>query len=172
MDFRGCVAAIGLLAGIVALALWPRGSVRPIPSRCADSGRLERMDPERLRGAVPVLDCPDTPCDACRAPGGEGALLLGLAVDVDRAEEEELRALPGIGRGLAGRIVAERDRRGPFGSLDGLARVKGLGPARIGVLRGWAVANGGIEGAREGLDTPLPHGGSHRSREASKRAVP
>ena len=49
-------------------------------------------------------------------------------VDVDRATETELLALKGIGPKLAGRIVADRATNGPFGSLAGLERVKGIGP--------------------------------------------
>jgi competence protein ComEA len=48
---------------------------------------------------------------------------------MDRATAAELDRLPGIGPGIAARIVADRDARGPFGSIDGLQRVKGVGPA-------------------------------------------
>ena len=49
-------------------------------------------------------------------------------VDVDRAGVEELDRLPRIGPALAARIVEEREKNGPFGSLDGLQRVRGIGP--------------------------------------------
>lgn len=52
-------------------------------------------------------------------------------VDVNRASEEELRVLPGIGGVLAARIVEARLRDGPFASLDDLRRVKGLGRAKL-----------------------------------------
>jgi len=61
-------------------------------------------------------------------------LLPGERVDVDRAGAEELERLPRIGRELARRIVEERDARGPFGALEGLRRVAGIGPAMIAVL--------------------------------------
>jgi competence protein ComEA len=47
---------------------------------------------------------------------------------VDRATAEELESLPRIGPALARRIIADRDSLGPFGSLDALQRVKGIGP--------------------------------------------
>jgi competence protein ComEA len=50
-------------------------------------------------------------------------------VDLDRATEREVDLLPWVGPALAKRIVANRDSFGPFGSLDALGRVKGLGPA-------------------------------------------
>jgi competence protein ComEA len=50
-------------------------------------------------------------------------------IDVDRASAAELETLPRIGPTLAARIVADRNALGAFGSLDGLQRVKGVGPA-------------------------------------------
>jgi competence protein ComEA len=50
-------------------------------------------------------------------------------VDLDRASEPEIEALPRIGPAIARRIVASRDSLGAFGSLEGLARVRGMGPA-------------------------------------------
>ena len=50
-------------------------------------------------------------------------------VDMDTSSAELIETLNGIGPALAKRIVADRDSSGPFGSLDGLRRVKGIGPA-------------------------------------------
>ena len=52
-------------------------------------------------------------------------------LDINRASEDELRALPGIGSVLASRIVEARERDGPFVSLDDLRRVRGLGRAKL-----------------------------------------
>lgn len=49
-------------------------------------------------------------------------------LDLDIASAEQIETLRGIGPSLAKRIVADRDSLGPFGSLDGLQRVKGVGP--------------------------------------------
>jgi len=58
-----------------------------------------------------------------------------VPVDVDHASARELEALPRVGAALAARIVAEREAKGPFGSLDRLrARVKGIGPAMVKTL--------------------------------------
>lgn len=51
------------------------------------------------------------------------------ALDVDRASAAELEQLPGIGPALALRIVDDRNRNGPFGSITNLQRVRGIGPA-------------------------------------------
>ena len=61
-------------------------------------------------------------------------LLPGERVDVDTAGVAVLDRLPRIGRELARRIVEERDARGPFGSLQGLRRVSGIGPAMLASL--------------------------------------
>lgn len=63
-----------------------------------------------------------------------------LRIDVNSAEEAQLDLLPGIGPRLAARIVHERGSRGPFASVDDLARVSGLGPKLIERLRPYAVA--------------------------------
>ena len=52
-------------------------------------------------------------------------------LDINRATEDELRTLPGIGSVLAGRIVQAREREGPFASLEDLRRVPGLGRAKL-----------------------------------------
>lgn len=56
-------------------------------------------------------------------------------IDVDRATAEELTRLPRIGPTLASRIVTDREDNGPFGSLDGLTRVSGVGPALAQTVR-------------------------------------
>jgi len=61
---------------------------------------------------------------------GEAAPLL----DLDVADAGQIERLPRIGPALARRIVASRDSIGSFGSLAGLGRVKGVGPAILGRL--------------------------------------
>jgi competence ComEA-like helix-hairpin-helix protein len=55
-------------------------------------------------------------------------------VDLDIATEKEIEGLRHIGPTLAKRIVADRDSFGPFGSIEGLRRVKGVGPSMVGKL--------------------------------------
>jgi helix-hairpin-helix protein len=55
-------------------------------------------------------------------------------VDLDLAGEKEIEALRHIGPALAKRIVADRDSFGPFGSMEGLIRVKGIGPSMVAKL--------------------------------------
>ncbi|MED5372308.1 MAG: helix-hairpin-helix domain-containing protein [Myxococcota bacterium] len=57
-------------------------------------------------------------------------LVVAGKLDLNAASAKELEALPGIGPALSGRIVSDRDSRGPFLSVSSLERVKGIGPAR------------------------------------------
>ena len=56
-------------------------------------------------------------------------------IDVNTATVEQLEALPGIGPTLAAAIVQERERNGPFRSVDDLTRVPGIGDGRLAQLR-------------------------------------
>ncbi len=58
-------------------------------------------------------------------------------VDVNAAPSGEIEALPGVGRVLAERIVAERAKR-RFGDLDDLRRVPGVGATTLARLRPFA----------------------------------
>ncbi|MEL6890075.1 MAG: ComEA family DNA-binding protein [Actinomycetota bacterium] len=56
-------------------------------------------------------------------------------IDVNVATEPQLDDLPGVGPATAAAIVTERDRNGPFASVDDLERVPGIGPAKLAALR-------------------------------------
>ncbi|ODA31971.1 hypothetical protein A6X21_21855 [Planctopirus hydrillae] len=56
---------------------------------------------------------------------------IPLKIDINSANWIEFLQLDGIGETLARRIVADRDERGPFQSVDDLVRVRGLGEKMI-----------------------------------------
>jgi hypothetical protein len=60
-------------------------------------------------------------------PSGAAGLLFGRPLDPNRAEPAALEALPRIGPGRAGAIVAAR-QEAPFCALEDLLRVRGIGP--------------------------------------------
>ncbi len=64
-------------------------------------------------------------------------------VDLDLADSAALERLPRIGPALAARIVSDRNVKGPFGSLAGLERVRGIGP-KLSQLLGPLVTFSGI----------------------------
>jgi competence ComEA-like helix-hairpin-helix protein len=69
-------------------------------------------------------------------------LAPGERVDVDRADAVELERLPRVGPALARRIAEDREAHGPFGSLEGLGRVSGMGPAMQRELGRWVTFSG------------------------------
>ncbi|MGH7638173.1 MAG: ComEA family DNA-binding protein, partial [Gemmatimonadaceae bacterium] len=65
-----------------------------------------------------------------KTPVSQQAKLAG-PIDLDRADSATMESLPGIGPALATRIIANRDSGGPFGSLEALCDVRGIGPGLI-----------------------------------------
>jgi competence protein ComEA len=57
-----------------------------------------------------------------------------LSIDVNAASAAELERLPRVGPALAARIVAWREKNGPFESLESLRHVRGIGPATARLL--------------------------------------
>jgi competence protein ComEA len=83
---------------------------------------------------------------AARAQRLARPLASGERVDLDRAPAEELARLPRIGPALAARIVQDREEHGPFGSLEALDRVPGVGPTVLRALRPHAAFSGSRQG--------------------------
>jgi len=66
-------------------------------------------------------------------------------LDLNRADARALDALPGVGPVLAGRIVEQRRRYGPFRRVEDLLAERGVGPRLLARLAGRvAVAPAGI----------------------------
>jgi hypothetical protein len=51
-----------------------------------------------------------------------------FAFDLNAADAADLRSVPGVSAGLAGQIVAARERLGHFDGVDDLSRVEGMSP--------------------------------------------
>lgn len=85
-----------------------------------------------------VADEVDVPAGVtnARPPSGsvDGAVPAG-PVPINAATAEQLDALPGVGPATAAAIVAHREQHGPFSSIDGLADVRGIGPAKLEAIR-------------------------------------
>lgn len=123
--------ALLFVAAVAALGLGVRGlrALRPeaiaATERQTLASQIAAVDSAVSRGGRgrSKSRAPST-AQATRRPVQPAAVL-----DLDRASEAELDALPGIGPALARRIVEDRSSRGPFGSLDALQEVRGIGPA-------------------------------------------
>jgi len=121
---------------------------RVIDAVAAAGGLSGEADAGGVNLARPVVDgelvMVPTPGQIAAAPGaaGGGSAVVGGAVpgagtpgspgpgslvDINRADEAGLDALPGIGPVLAGRIIAYREDVGPFGGVEELRSVPGIG---------------------------------------------
>ena len=56
-------------------------------------------------------------------------------VDLNHATASDLQGLPGIGPKLAQRVIDHRTARGPFGKIEDLQQVKGIGRKKFDRLR-------------------------------------
>ena len=69
-----------------------------------------------------------------RMSGGK-MLVFGIAIDVNAADVADFTALPGIGIKTAAKIVAFRERKGLFSSIEALTDVKGIGHKTLEKIR-------------------------------------
>ncbi len=103
----------------------------------AAGGLTADADRARVRLAALVRDGDHVVVPREGEPGGDEA--AGSApsgpLDLNTATAEQLDALPGIGPATAQAIVEDRARNGPFRTVDDLARVRGIGPAKVEALR-------------------------------------
>jgi competence protein ComEA len=72
--------------------------------------------------------------DGAAAGGAAGTPTAGAPLDLNSATPAQLDQLPGIGPSLAAAIVAERTKRGGFGSVNDLRSVRGIGDGRFADL--------------------------------------
>ena len=56
-------------------------------------------------------------------------------IDINSASWVEWTQIDGIGETTAQKIIADRDTNGPFGSIQALLRVKGIGPKSLDKMR-------------------------------------
>lgn len=107
--------------------------------------RLAISDPGDPPGAVTLLPARDSASLGAhrdRVARLMRPLAQGEHIDLDRAPIQELVRLPRVGPSLAKAIVADRERHGPFGSLAGLDRVAGVGPAVLRAVQPFAAFSG------------------------------
>ena len=103
--------------------------------RLIDDGA--RIAVPRLGEAPPALDpsAMTGGADPGAAPTGSDGSAPGGPIDVNSASADELETLPGIGPTLAAAIIDERERNGPYESVDDLNRVPGIGDGRLSQIR-------------------------------------
>lgn len=133
----GAVAAEGVVelseGARVADALAAAGGAAPD----ADLDRVNLAEPlsDGARIFVPPLGgeaAPQPVAVVGASPPADGSV---APIDVNVADATTLEQLPGVGPALAAAIVTHREEHGPFGSVDDLLAVSGIGPAKLAGLR-------------------------------------
>ncbi len=81
---------------------------------------VRAVDREDIQAAPPL-----------HAPGSTPRMRRPDCVDINVASASELQQVSDIGPAKARAVIEYRGQRGPFGSLDELARVRGVGPATV-----------------------------------------
>ena len=91
-------------------------SPRLRPSRTTVSASVPAVP-----GAVPIIGAPIT--------------TLSPLINLNSATSDQLDTLPGVGPSTAKAIISYRTRKGPFGKVEDLLNVPGIGPAKVGAIR-------------------------------------
>jgi competence protein ComEA len=110
----------------------------------AAGGLTDDADRERLNLAERIADGQriyvlkvgqTAPAAIASTNGSPEAGGAGGPVDLNTASASQLDALPGVGPATAQAIISYRSEHGPFASVDQLASVKGIGPAKMAQLK-------------------------------------
>ena len=75
------------------------------------------------------------PALAAPAAAPKSSVSEAHPVDINTADASALESVPGIGKSLSQRILAFREKNGPFQSVDDLLKVQGVGEKSIQKLR-------------------------------------
>ncbi len=63
------------------------------------------------------------------------------SLDINQGTKEAFQALPGIGPVLASRIIEHRESKGPFGDIEDLKGVEGIGEKKLTQIRPFITIN-------------------------------
>ncbi len=135
------LVAVALLGGLVVRE-WRAG----FPEAAARVEAFDRDETPALLGPVPLGSPrpsrpPPSPLTRPMPAPRPGSIAQMEPVadprplDLNTATAEQIARLPGVGPGLARRIVEERQRRGRFDGPEGLRSVLGVGSRKLAALR-------------------------------------
>ncbi len=129
-------------AGVVELGANARviDAIEAVGGAQAD-GDLDRLnlaaklvDGERVYVAKVGQADPGVAADGSGEAGGTGTGAPGAKINLNTATQAQLESLPGIGPTYAQAIIAERQARGGFKSVNELRNVRGIGDKRFSEL--------------------------------------
>ncbi len=108
-------------------------AVEDRPGRLA-ADRAAREAGENAPGEILAAGVAGAKPDKPRAEGGKKPPPK-RPIDPNTAGEKALLALPGVGPSTAKAIIAHRETRGKFRSIEDLLQVKGIGPKKLDAMR-------------------------------------
>ncbi|MFZ1947868.1 MAG: ComEA family DNA-binding protein [bacterium] len=140
------------LAAAILVATLAAGIVIDIVGREADEDIVDLTEAATAPGGQIGPAAPGADTAGVEAVGGEVGPAGGRSdgaedgdyrrIDINKACLEELVLLPGIGPKKAEAVIEWRSRMGPFGSIEGLLEVRGIGPGTLERLRPYICVGG------------------------------
>ena len=140
-------------------------SARVVDAVKAAGGATSRADLERINLAQTIVDTeqvfvpfrssrttkitvaprlrPSRTTNPVSVPTVPGALpIVGMPtttatplINLNSATSDQLDTLPGVGPSTAKAIISYRNRKGPFGKVEDLLNVPGIGPSKVAAIR-------------------------------------
>ncbi|MCE9620758.1 MAG: helix-hairpin-helix domain-containing protein [Actinomycetia bacterium] len=98
-----------------------------------DAVNLAALVADGERVYIPAVGELLTPVAA--AGNGSGSPTEVGPININSADSARLEDLPGVGPATAAAIIAYRDQHGAFASVEQLADVRGIGPAKLDAIR-------------------------------------
>jgi len=84
---------------------------------------------------IGIIGAVASPALAAGPAGSAGTSGKQVLIDLNKATEMELTKVRGIGPALAKRIVDFRKENGPFGKVDDILKVRGIGEKSLAKLK-------------------------------------
>jgi len=114
---------------------WRDGPLAPGLYRVPADTSAEEVPPQATRSAPGQTKEEPVPFPARLAP------LFFQPIPLNQADEELLTTISGIGPAFARRIIEFRDQQGRINDIEELDAVKGVGPAKLKILKAHLVAD-------------------------------
>jgi competence protein ComEA len=132
--------AVALTIHVAGAVVSPGLVEVPEGSRVADAvaaagGALPGARLSALNLAAPLADGQQLSVPFADGAGSSPAAVVDGKVAVNTAGAADLERLPGVGPVLAERIVGHREAYGPFGTVEDLLDVPGIGEGKLAALR-------------------------------------
>ena len=115
--------------------------------------RIYRASAPKLNGAI-EQSLSEGGCQVlAEQMSAANRLILGLPLDLNRVEVEDLVLVRGIGETTAKSIVRFRETHGSFKTVDELSKVEGIGEGRLQRLRTHFMVSNSVENRLKVLDS-------------------